>query len=98
MAYTSMKSIAFGAAAGIIMAAGSATPGAAAGKTFCKNYANKAVIQYANMQARGLGCTGPRWHAWWQGHYSWCRTTIKAFAKYERKMRRRSINNAVCML
>ncbi|WP_069442292.1 hypothetical protein [Methyloceanibacter superfactus] len=69
----------------------------AAPKDFCKNYARKAVGQSNAMQAQGRGCTGFRWHNWYDGHYQWCRDVSKDSAWSEYRVRRNAIfNNGPC--
>ncbi len=69
----------------------------AAPKDFCKNYARLAVGQATAMQAQNRGCTGFRWHNWYDGHYQWCRNASKELAWIESRVRRHAIfNNGPC--
>ena len=68
----------------------------AAPKPFCQNYAQVAVTQYQSMLRVNLGCTGPRWHNWYDGHYQWCRSTSKASAQSETFVRKRTIFSGQC--
>jgi hypothetical protein len=65
----------------------------AAPKDFCKNYARLAVGQATAMQAQNRGCTGFRWHNWYDGHYQWCRNASKESAWIESRVRRHAIFN-----
>ena len=60
-----------------LMGIGVTTTAMAASKADCRVYAKLAVDQYAGMQARNLGCTGFRWHNWYDGHYQWCRSASR---------------------
>lgn len=55
----------------------------AASKDFCHYYAKKSVKQASLAQQWGFGCTGFRWHNWYEGHYRWCRAVSKGAAKSE---------------
>ncbi len=49
------------------------------------------------MQAQNRGCTGWRWHNWYDGHYSWCRKVSKDTARAEYWVRQQTIaNNGPC--
>jgi len=63
----------------------------AAPKEFCRSYASKAVGQSNVIQAQNRGCTGFRWHNWYDGHYQWCRNVSKESAWSEYRVRRRAI-------
>lgn len=54
---------------------------------FCHTYAKAAVHQNNRNFIKGCGYSGWRWHGWYQGHYKWCRSTSKAFARSERIQR-----------
>ncbi len=41
----------------------------------CRGYANQAVAQQRQNQARGCGYTGPEWQNNYQAHFDWCRRT-----------------------
>jgi len=63
----------------------------AAPRAFCETYAELAVNSYNQMRTLQLGCTGPRWHDWYDGHYRWCRSTSKASAASETMARKRAM-------
>jgi hypothetical protein len=62
-------------------------PAQAAPPGFCHTYAKAAVHQNKRNSFKGCGYSGWRWHGWYQGHYKWCRSTSKAFARSERIQR-----------
>jgi hypothetical protein len=62
----------FALAAGATLVA-AISPAAASPGGVCARYANKAVSQQNVNLTRRCGFTGLRWHAWWDGHYNWCR-------------------------
>jgi hypothetical protein len=69
----------------------------AAGQADCRLYAQQAVLQYNKMQARNLGCTGWRWHNWYDGHYRWCRDVSKDSARAEYFVRQNTVmGNGAC--
>ncbi len=69
----------------------------AAPKDFCRTYAKVAVNQSNQAQAQNLGCTGFRWHNWYDGHYQWCRDVSKAAATSEMIVRKRALfGNGAC--
>ncbi|MCH9808150.1 MAG: hypothetical protein K0U74_10480 [Alphaproteobacteria bacterium] len=70
--------LALAAATVISTTAQAAPPG------FCHKYAKAAVHQNHRNIIKGCGYSGWRWHAWYQGHYKWCRSTSKGFARSER--------------
>jgi len=79
-----------------VMGLGVTTTAMAASKADCRAYANLAVTQYGRMQALNLGCTGFRWHNWYDGHYQWCRSTSKASARSEAIVRQRALFTGQC--
>lgn len=79
-----------------VMGLGLTTTAMAASKADCRVYANLAVDQYARMQALNLGCTGFRWHNWYDGHYQWCRSASKAAARSEAIVRQRALFTGQC--
>jgi hypothetical protein len=79
-----------------LMGIGVTTTAMAASKADCRVYAQLAVDQYARMQALNLGCTGFRWHNWYDGHYQWCRSASKASARSEAIVRQRALFNGQC--
>ncbi|MGH6736329.1 MAG: hypothetical protein ACRECX_09660 [Methyloceanibacter sp.] len=68
----------------------------AAPKPLCQNYAQLAVNSYHRMQALDLGCQGFRWHAWYNGHYEWCRSTSGVSAQSETIARKRTLFSGQC--
>ena len=64
----------------------------AAPKLQCQQYASDATWQFSRMQQLGLGCSGWRWHNWYDGHYQWCRKVPLHKARAESGMRNRTIN------
>jgi hypothetical protein len=69
----------------------------AAGQADCRIYAQQAVLQYNKMQAWNRGCTGFRWHNWYDGHYRWCRDVSKDAARAEYFVRQNTImGNGPC--
>lgn len=69
----------------------------AASKQDCREYATHAVWQSNVMNAQNRGCTGWRWHNWYDGHYSWCRKVSKDTARAEYWVRQQTIaNNGAC--
>ena len=68
----------------------------AAPKPLCRTYAQVAVNQFQTMQTLNLGCTGYRWHNWYDGHYQWCRSTSKVSAQSETFVRKRAIFGGQC--
>ena len=64
-----------------------ATSASATSPGFCEGYAKSAVHQYNRNIVKGCGYAGWRWHAWYKGHYQWCRSTSKHFARSERIQR-----------
>jgi len=79
-----------------LMGIGVTTTAMAASKADCRVYAKLAVDQYARMQTLNLGCTGFRWHNWYDGHYQWCRSASKAAARSEAVVRQRALFNGQC--
>ena len=72
-------------------------PGAmAAPKDFCRTYAKVAVSQSNQAKAQNLGCSGFRWHNWYDGHYQWCRDVSKEAAKSEMIVRKRALFGGQC--
>lgn len=73
------------------------TAAVAAPKQFCQDYARIAVHQAERAQNQNLGCSGFRWHNWYDGHYEWCRSTSKAAATSETIVRKRALfGNGSC--
>lgn len=73
------------------------TAAVAAPKPFCQDYARIAVHQAERAQNQNLGCSGFRWHNWYDGHYQWCRSTSKATATSETIVRKRALfGNGSC--
>ena len=62
----------------------------------CENYAQLAVDQYSRMQDLNLGCQGFRWHAWYHGHYAWCRDVPVKSAQSELFARKRTLFSGQC--
>jgi hypothetical protein len=80
-----------------LMGATVATAAMAAPVQYCKNYAGLAVVQSTTMQGQNRGCTGFRWHNWYDGHYKWCRDVPKDSALAEFLVRQHAIaNNGPC--
>ncbi|ODS02291.1 hypothetical protein AUC71_16075 [Methyloceanibacter marginalis] len=80
-----------------LMSAAVTTSAMAASKQDCRTYAENAVFQSNTMQAQNRGCTGWRWHNWYDGHYSWCRKVSKDTARAEYWVRQQTIaNNGPC--
>jgi hypothetical protein len=83
--------------AAAVMGAAVTTGAMAAPKQLCKDYARSVVQQSTKMQALNRGCTGFRWHNWYDGHYGWCRKASKDAAFHEYLVRRNTIvNNGPC--
>jgi hypothetical protein len=86
-----------GVTAAIAIVGGAVTTTAlAAPKEYCQAYAQAAVNQYTAMDAQNIGCTGFRWHNWYDGHYQWCRSTSKAAAMSEAITRKRTLFGGAC--
>ena len=83
-------------AAGAAFGTAIAPSAMAAPKDFCRTYAKVAVSQSNQAQAQNLGCTGFRWHNWYDGHYQWCRSTSKASAQAETFVRKRALFGGQC--
>jgi len=79
-----------------LMGATVTTAAMAAPKELCRTYAKIAVSQSNIAQAQNLGCTGFRWHNWYDGHYQWCRSTSKASAHSETFVRKRALFGGQC--
>lgn len=80
-----------------VIGAAFATSAMAASKADCREYAQHAVVQSNTMQAQNRGCTGWRWHNWYDGHYRWCRSVSIDSARAEYFVRRNTImNNGPC--
>ena len=80
-----------------LLGAAVTTGAMAAPNQLCKDYARTAVQQSTKMQVLNRGCSGFRWHNWYDGHYSWCRKTSKEAAFQEYRVRRNTIvNNGPC--
>ena len=75
----------------VLLGTAVSTAASAAPKQFCKTYAQLAVNSYNQMRTLQLGCTGPRWHDWYDGHYRWCRSTSKEAAQSETFVRKRAM-------
>lgn len=60
---------------------------------FCADYANESVeMQRRNVEYR-CGYDGLRWHAWWDGHYGWCKDWVSpSKVDEERELRRIQIS------
>jgi len=84
--------IVMAAALGIVVARSAM----AAPKPFCQTYAKLAVSQNNSMQALNLGCSGFRWHNWYDGHYQWCRSSAKVSAQSEALVRHRALLGGQC--
>lgn len=80
-------------AAAVTLAA-PAAPAMAAPGPQCAKYANKAVKQQRINEIEGCGYIGPRWHAWWDGHYAWCRG--KSFKRISKETKKRNVKLARC--
>ncbi len=91
---TSTKIGLFAAAAA--MGSIATTVAIAAPQDYCRTYAQAAVVQYNAMEAQNIGCTGFRWHNWYDGHYQWCRSTSKASAQSEVITRKRTLFGGAC--
>ena len=79
-----------------LMGATFATAATAAPEPFCRNYAHLAVSTYGQMKSQNMGCGGPRWHGWYDGHYSWCRSTSRGAAQSETLARKRTMFSNQC--
>jgi hypothetical protein len=73
------------------------TSAMAAPQQYCQNYAALAVVQSSAMQGQNLGCTGFRWHNWYEGHYQWCSNVSETSAFVELLVRQNAIGaNGPC--
>ena len=88
---TRAKSAVIGGLA-VLSTIGIATIANAAPKPLCQQYAQSATIQFNRMQQLNLGCSGFRWHNWYDGHYQWCRKVSLSQARAEAVVRDRTIN------
>ena len=79
-----------------LLGAAVTTSAMAAPEPICRNYAQLAVSQYGSMQNLNLGCQGFRWHAWYDGHYLWCRDVSKESAQSEIFARKRTLFSGQC--
>ena len=69
----------------------------AAPQRYCQNYAGLAVVQSTAMQGQNRGCSGFRWHNWYDGHYKWCRGVSQESALAEFLVRQHAIGgNGPC--
>lgn len=77
-------------AAGIVvqLTAGSSF---AAPASYCRDYANQAVISATQNMSHGCGFTGLRWIANYQVHYNWCIGARYEDAVQERALRAQGI-------
>lgn len=48
--------------------------------SYCNNYADNAIQQFAKSQSLGCGFSGPRWNNDRKGQYNWCLTVLEPFA------------------
>ena len=83
-----MRNMIITSLAGLIATATFASSAMAASPYYCQQYAQKAVWAESQNLSEGCGFTGARWSFDYAGHYAWCLTVPKYFAKSETEARK----------